>query len=128
MREQLDAVVARARRIGKGQALADSAQALSKRLTAGEEALYQTKTKSEQDPLNFPIRLNNKLALLGETVASADARPTDQSYLVYDDLTAKIDAQLAKLRGLLGDGVAAFNRLVAEQGVPAVVTRGTGGR
>ena len=30
-------------------------------------------TKSHQDPLNFPIRLNNKLALLGETVASADA-------------------------------------------------------
>ena len=42
-----------------------------------EEALYQTKNQSNQDPLNFPIRLNNKLASLAGVVDSADAAPTD---------------------------------------------------
>jgi len=121
VREQLDVVVARAKRAGRLGALEDSSRALKKRLVAIEETLYQTKSKSGQDPLNFPIRLNNKLAILGETVSSADARPTAVSYTVYDDLVGRIDAQLVKLRGELGDGLDRFNRMVADQGVPAVV-------
>ena len=44
-----------------------------------EETLYQTKNRSGQDPLNFPIRLNNKLASVGGTASGGDYRPTDQS-------------------------------------------------
>ncbi|HEU5132426.1 MAG TPA: hypothetical protein VFT26_10000, partial [Pyrinomonadaceae bacterium] len=58
----------------------DAGTALNKNLTAIEESLYQTKNQSSQDPLNFPIRLNNKLAALGGVVASAEAAPTAQSY------------------------------------------------
>ena len=126
-REQIDATLARAKRAGKEAAIADSAKALKKRLTAIEEAIYQTKSRSNQDPLNYPIRLNNKLALLGETVASADARPTAQSVVVYDDLIVKIEAQLAKLRQALGADLETFNRLVSEQGVPAVAVKQRGG-
>ena len=122
-REQIDATVTRAKRAGKESAVSDSAKALKKRLSAIEEALYQTKSKSNQDPLNFPIRLNNKLALLAGTVASADARPTAQSQAVYDDLIAKIDAQFGKLRTALGADLDAFNRLASEKGVPAVAVR-----
>ena len=57
-----------------------------KKLTAVEEALYQTKNQSSQDPLNFPIRLNNRLAALGGVVAAADVAPTAQSYVVYEEL------------------------------------------
>ena len=46
----------------------DAGTALNKNLTAIEETLYQTKNQSNQDPLNFPIRLNNKLAALGGVV------------------------------------------------------------
>ncbi|MEO5988353.1 MAG: hypothetical protein ABIU54_06880 [Candidatus Eisenbacteria bacterium] len=123
VREQLDAVVARAKRAGKLGALEDSARTFKKRLTAIEETLYQTKSKSGQDPLNFPIRLNNKLAILGSTVSSADAKPTAASYTVYDDLVARIDAQLGKLRGEMGQGMERFNRMVADQQVPAVVPK-----
>jgi hypothetical protein len=100
--------------------VAAAAEALDQTLTTVEEALYQTKNQSSQDPLNYPIRLNNKLAALGATVASADAAPTAQAYAVYDELVAKIDAELKTLDGLLAEDVAAFNRLVREKEIPAV--------
>jgi photosystem II stability/assembly factor-like uncharacterized protein len=119
-REQIQGVAERS----KGNKLiADSAKALTDRLTKVEEALYQTKNRSNQDPLNFPIRLDNKLAALAGTVASADSAPTDQSYVVYDDLVKRIDAELQTLKGLLSTDVAAFNALVKEQNVPAVVLK-----
>ena len=123
IRDQLDGVVARAKRAGKLGAIEDSSKALKKRLVAIEETVYQTKSKSGQDPLNFPIRLNNKLALLGETVASADAKPTTVSYTVYNDLAGRIDMQLAKLKTELSEGLERFNRLVADQQVPAIVPK-----
>ena len=125
MREQVKGVAERAK---ANKAIADAAESLGKKLTAVEEELYQTKNQSSQDPLNFPIRLNNKLAALAGVVAGADAAPTDQSYVVYEDLTGRIDAQLARLRQVIDADVPAFNTLVREQNVPAVVVkRGTAG-
>ena len=101
----------------------DAGTALNKNLTAIEESLYQTKNQSSQDPLNFPIRLNNKLAALGGVVASAESAPTAQSYAVYDELVAQIDAQLQKLAQLMRTDVPAFNQLVRDQNIPAVVVK-----
>jgi photosystem II stability/assembly factor-like uncharacterized protein len=101
----------------------DAGTALNKNLTAIEEQLYQTKNQSSQDPLNFPIRLNNKLAALGGVVASADAAPTAQSYAVYDEVAAQIDAQLQKFAQLMRTDVPAFNQLVKDQNIPAVVVK-----
>ena len=101
----------------------DAGTALNKNLTTIEEALYQTKNQSSQDPLNFPIRLNNKLAALGGVVASAEAAPTAQSYAVYDEVAGQIDAQLQKLAQLMRSDVPAFNKLVRDQNIPAVVVK-----
>jgi photosystem II stability/assembly factor-like uncharacterized protein len=101
----------------------DAGTALNKKLTAIEEALYQTKNQSSQDPLNFPIRLNNKLAALGGVVGSAESAPTAQSYAVYDELVMQIDAELQKLAGLMRTDVPAFNQLVRDQNIPAVVVK-----
>jgi photosystem II stability/assembly factor-like uncharacterized protein len=101
----------------------DAGTALNKNLTAIEETLYQTKNQSSQDPLNFPIRLNNKLAALGGVVGSAEAAPTAQSYAVYDEVVAQIDAQLQKLAQLMRTDVPAFNQLVRDQNIPAVVVK-----
>ena len=48
-----------------------------------EDSLYQTKNRSGQDPLNYPIRLNNRIGALLGVVQSADGRPTQQTYDVY---------------------------------------------
>jgi photosystem II stability/assembly factor-like uncharacterized protein len=104
----------------------DAGTDLNKKLTAIEEALYQTKNQSNQDPLNFPIRLNNKLAALGGVVASAEAAPTAQSYAVYDEVVTQIDAELQKLGQLMRADVPAFNQLVRDQNIPAVVVKPAG--
>jgi hypothetical protein len=60
-----------------------------------EETVYQTKNRSDQDPLNFPIRLNNYIAALERSVSSGDTAPTAQAYEVEAELTARLDAQQA---------------------------------
>lgn len=65
-----------------------------------EETLYQTQNRSGQDPLNYPIRLNNKLAHLSSVVGSGDYPPTDSSEEVRKELTEQIDVQLVRFRKL----------------------------
>jgi photosystem II stability/assembly factor-like uncharacterized protein len=122
-RDQIDAAVERAKTGGENKAVAEAAESLKKKLTAVEEALYQTKNRSEQDPLNYPIRLNDKLGYLAGVVASADAAPTDQSYAVWEDLSAKVDLELATLKEALSTDLDAFNTVVRDQNVPAVVLK-----
>ena len=124
VRDQLKAVAERAKTVvPKDTTIAAASKALTTRLTAIEEALYQTKNRSNQDPLNYPIRLNNKLSQITGVVASADAAPTDQSYQVYDDIAGKIDVELKRLKDLIATDLAAFNQLVREKEVPAVVVK-----
>jgi hypothetical protein len=66
-------------------------------LSAIESEIYQVKLQSSQDPLNFPIKLNNKIAALQGVVESADTRPTEQTYSVFRTLSNHLDEQLAKL-------------------------------
>ena len=112
------------KRVGaQSKPINDAGTALNKKLTTIEEALYQTKNQSSQDPLNFPIRLNNKLAALGGVVGSAEAAPTAQSYAVYDEVVTAIDAELGKLSQIMRTDVPAFNQLVRDQNIPAVVVK-----
>jgi photosystem II stability/assembly factor-like uncharacterized protein len=99
----------------------EAAKALDEKMTAVEEALYQTKNRSRQDPLNFPVRLNDKLNALAGSVSIGDYRPTAQAVQIKQDLTAQIDAQLAKLREIWSTDLARFNELAREKGVAAVI-------
>jgi hypothetical protein len=123
-REQVKAAAERARTFAKDSTISPSADALVKKLTTVEESLYQTKNRSNQDPLNYPIRLNNKLSALGADVSDTEGRPTSQQQEVFRDVSGRIDVQLNTLRHLLGEELGAFNRLVREREVPAVVVKG----
>jgi photosystem II stability/assembly factor-like uncharacterized protein len=103
--------------------LVEKAKQIGTKLTAVEEELYQTKIRSGQDALNYPIKLNNKLAALSSAVDSADYAPTNQSYDVYNDLTAKIDAQLSRLAEIKANDITEFNKLFAAKNLPVIVTR-----
>jgi photosystem II stability/assembly factor-like uncharacterized protein len=85
-----------------------------------EESLYQTKNRSGQDPLNYPIRLNNKLGALASEVDGSDYHPTDQVKTVYNELSDKIDLQLNNLRQIMKDKLPKFNDLVRQKQVSAV--------
>jgi len=122
MRKQLEDLSSRLKPDQKD--IKDKAAEIIKSLTAVEEELVQTKIRSGQDALNFPIKLNNKLAALNSAVDSGDYAPTKQSYDVYNDLAAKIDAQLARLNEIKSNDIAAFNKMYADKGLPVVVARG----
>jgi len=102
------------------KALADAGAALDKKMTTVEEALIQTKAKSGQDVLNYPIRLNNLLVALGGVVSSADAAPTRQDYEMFDELGKQADEQLAAWNEIVKTDLAAYNRLAQEKAVPIV--------
>ena len=96
-------------------------KALVERMTAVEEVLYETRSESRQDPLNYGINLGNELSALGGTVAVGDFRPTDQAVAYRDEVMAEIEAELATLRQILDRDVPAFNALVREQELPIIV-------
>ena len=123
VRRQVEDLLKRVAGQPQFKTVTDAGTALNKNLTAIEETLYQTKNQSNQDPLNYPIRLNNKLAALGGVVGTADSAPTAQSYAVYDEVVTQIDAQLQKLAQVMKTDVAAFNQLVRDQNIPAVVVK-----
>jgi hypothetical protein len=83
------------------EAFSRVATSLTDRLSAIESEIYQVKNQSGQDPLNYPIRLNNKIAALAGVVGGADAKPTSQSYTVFNDLSSQLDRQLSAMRGQL---------------------------
>jgi photosystem II stability/assembly factor-like uncharacterized protein len=85
----------------RGAAFARAAETLSARLSGIEGEIYQVKNQSSQDPLNYPIKLNNKIAALSGVVGGVAARPTSQSYAVFNDLSAQLDRQLQAMRGAL---------------------------
>jgi len=85
-----------------------------------EEALYQTKNRSGQDPLNFPIRLNNKLAAVGGVSSRGHFRPTDQAYAVRDELVAQIDEWLTKLADITSFQMSDFEEMVQNVRLPVI--------
>ena len=119
VRAQLTDLRKRAGDDANAKPIVDAAKALDKKMTTIEETLYQTKNRSRQDPLNFPIRLNDKLASVAESVATGDYAPTAQAQTVYGQLVAKIDAQLRALDDVWQKDLPALNQLVQQQ-VPAV--------
>ena len=74
-------------------------------LSAIEENLYQVRNQSSQDPLNFPIKLNNRLGSLGRSIETGESKPTDAAYKVYKELSADLAKELQHLDKLLENAV-----------------------
>lgn len=120
LRSQLDLWNQKLERQDDTQALRTRIGELKQRLTAIEEALYQTKLQSAQDPLNFPIRLNNRLSGLVDVVSSGDYRPTKQAYLVRDEIVGLIDVELGKLRSVIEQDLNELNAAIQAANIPAI--------
>ncbi|MDZ7659427.1 hypothetical protein [Fodinibius sp.] len=87
-------------------------------LSEVESALMQTKAESYQDVLNYPIKLNNKLAALANTVSTGDNHPTEQQYAVYEELANKVDAQFQKVEPILKGNISDMIQEVEQETVP----------
>jgi hypothetical protein len=91
------------------KALVEKAKSLKEQFGSVEKALYQTQNRSNQDPLNFPIRLTNKLAHLNSLVSLDDFPPTEQDIAVKNEMTQKINEQLRTFDNLMDKEIATFN-------------------
>ena len=105
----------------KNDRVTKAGKELVKSLSTIEEELIQVKSESRQDPLNYPIKLDNKIAALVGVVSSVDARPTAQSYDVLEDLVSQAQVHYKKLNKVLTDDLYRFNNMVSEAAVPAVM-------
>ena len=109
-----------------GKTVRDAARSLTQKIDPIQDALIQSKAKSGQDVLNYPIRLNNELVALSGSISSADAVPTQQSYDVFNMLKQRSDQQVAKWDELVKSDLSNFNQLVRQQEVPAIILDNSG--
>ncbi|TAG99470.1 MAG: glycosyl hydrolase, partial [Sphingobacteriales bacterium] len=109
-------------RLGKDcpKEVKDQADAINKKITAVEEALHQTKAKSGQDVLNYPIRLNDKLSNVYDNAFSGNGAPSKQVKEVYADISAKIDAEINKFKAVLNTDLPQLNQTIREKQLPVI--------
>ncbi len=119
-REQINRVTEPMKGKADMKEVTDLAKSMLDDMKKIEEALYQTKNRSGQDPLNFPVRLNNKLAALSGETDGSDFAPSAQVKDVYKEVSEKIDAQLRALDALFKERVPKFNDLVKQKQVNAI--------
>jgi len=103
--------------------LADSAGRLTANLSVVEEAIYQVKNQSNQDPLNFPIKINNRIASLLRAVNTGDGKPIASIDPIFQDLIGELKVQTDKLQQVLTTDLPAFNTEAGRLKVEPVVAK-----
>ena len=98
----------------KQQKITEAGEAVSRKLSEIEEEIYQVRNRSNQDPLNFPIKLNNQIGALRRSIETGDGKPTSQSYLVFKELSERLAIQLKRLENAINVDLEAFNRVLME--------------
>ncbi|WP_419213357.1 WD40/YVTN/BNR-like repeat-containing protein [Maribacter sp. X9] len=107
--EQLNAFTEQYKEDERTKELVEKAKTMKEKLGEVEKALYQTKNRSNQDPLNFPIKLTNKLGHLNSLVSIDDFPPTDQDIAVKNELTAEINKELQIFNEVVSSELKEFN-------------------
>ena len=101
----------------------EQAEVVEENLNVVEAEIYQVRNQSNQDPLNYPIKLNNKLAALLGVVESSESRPTDQSYEVFEHLSALLDEQISQMEIVIRRDLGALNDLLIREGLEPIEDR-----
>ena len=86
-------------------------------LSTAEQEVYQVKNQSSQDPLNYPIKLNNQIAALAGTVGEGEYRPTLQAQQAFTMLGGKLGVQLGAIRKSLDARLPRMNAILKSAGL-----------
>jgi photosystem II stability/assembly factor-like uncharacterized protein len=122
VREQVNGLVARLKEGGHDvEELREAAAAVTEPLGELEQELTQTKSRSTQDPLNFPPKLDNQYVYLLGVVTDTDAGPTDGSHTRFEDLNARLAGHRAELERILETELAAFEEMARQAGAAPVI-------
>jgi photosystem II stability/assembly factor-like uncharacterized protein len=120
LRKRAEDWAARAKDKAELEGVAKAAQAVVDRLKPIEGELIQVKSVSRADTLNFPARLNGKLAYLVVSIAAGDGAPTRSQHEVFDGLAQRVDAHLDDLKKAIATEVEALNTAIRDAGIPPV--------
>jgi hypothetical protein len=120
LRTQINDLTQRYAKSEQAKTLGDDAKPLLDELTGIEDALIQSKAHASEDVLNYPVRLNNKLAALITSVEYSNSRPTEQAYAVFKDLAGQTDVQLARWKAVESSSLPAFNDKIRSLNLPAI--------
>ena len=96
---------------------------LTRNLSAVEEDIYQVRNQSGQDPLNFPIKTNNRLASLLRVVNAGDGKPIGNAVPIFQDLVAELRAESERLQQVLATDLPTVNRLAARLGLETIAEK-----
>ncbi len=96
------------------------AEQFTRELTAVEEDVYQVRNQSNQDPLNFPIKTNNRLASLLRVVGTGEGRPIGNAEPIFEDLQKELKAETDRLQKALGTYLPRFNQLANRLGIEPI--------
>jgi hypothetical protein len=100
--------------------IVSQAEKIDSILSKVESTLYQTKNRSGQDPLNFPIRLTNKLAHLNSLMRMGDYPPTRSAMQVKEELKELIEAEMTKFEIIKSEDIPRLNQLIHEHKVDVI--------
>ncbi|HET9995007.1 MAG TPA: hypothetical protein VFQ18_06345 [Candidatus Acidoferrum sp.] len=120
VRGQLDALKKRLGADAAAKPVLEAADALKKKMDAVEEKIIQPKSKSGEDPLNYPIQVADQLMALQGTVESADTAPTAASLAVFDELNGRLETQLTWWREMQAKDLAALNALIQKSNISPI--------
>lgn len=121
VRKQLNTYKSRIKDLDGTAEVVEQIDAINKEMKGIEERLYQTKNRSRQDPLNFPIRLTNKLAHLNSLVGGSDFAPTDQAIAVKAELSAAVQTELDAFEQIKQDKIKALNEAIRAASIDAIL-------
>ena len=77
-----------------------------------ENNIHETRNEAFQDPLNFGIKLNNRLSYLATHESAGDFPPTSQGEAYRQEVSAQIDEEIDELNTLLEDRVPEINLMI----------------
>jgi photosystem II stability/assembly factor-like uncharacterized protein len=121
VRKQLNTYKSRIKDLDGTAEVVEQIDAINMEMKGIEERLYQTKNRSRQDPLNFPIRLTNKLAHLNSLVGGSDFAPTDQAIAVKAELSAAVQTELDAFEQIKQDKIKALNEAIRAASIDAIL-------
>ncbi len=121
LRNQVKEIARRSQEADYNVDLRSDCQDLVKKLTGLEEELIQTRSESSQDPINYPVKLDNQYSYLYTVVHSQDAYPTRGCYERFEDLNQELAQHRQQFNQLVESDLKAFEQKIESAGIPRLI-------
>jgi hypothetical protein len=121
IRDQVKDIASRATKAGYDESIKTAAEELTKKLTALEDDLIQTKNESGQDPINYQVKLDNQLAYVYSAASSQDGKPVQSIYDRFNELNGQLSQASQTFLDLANTDLKDFESLLEQHNIPRII-------